>query len=115
MNEFFYNLSQECVDIKYISTRHLDSPLFISHGNGVRCVGIGSSFVCCGDRQGNLRITRLKSKNELIKIKAHKEEVLAIDVKASLIATASRDGTVNLYSIGQVGRHKHPNKINSLM
>lgn len=25
-----------------------------------------------------------------------------MDVKASLIATASRDGTVNLYSIGQV-------------
>ncbi|CAL8106915.1 unnamed protein product [Orchesella dallaii] len=93
--------SNECVDIKYISTRHLDSPLFISHGNGVRCVGIGSSFVCCGDRQGNLRLWRSKSKNELIKIKAHKEEVLAMDVKASLIATASRDGTVNLYSIGQ--------------
>lgn len=65
-------------------------------------MGIGSSFVCCGDRQGNLRLWRSKSKNELIKIKAHKEEVLAMDVKSSLIATASRDGTVNLYSIGQV-------------
>lgn len=49
-------------------------------------VGIGSSFVCCGDRQGNLRLWRSKSKNELIKIKAHKEEVLAMDVKVRLFS-----------------------------
>ncbi|XP_035709964.1 mitogen-activated protein kinase-binding protein 1 isoform X1 [Folsomia candida] len=94
-------LSQECLDIKYISTRYLDSPLFISHGNGVRCVGVGSSFICCGDRQGNFRLWRSKSTNELIKIKAHKEEILSMDVKGCLVATASRDGSVNLYLIDQ--------------
>ena len=87
------------MDIKYISTRYLDSPPFISHGNGVRCVGIGFNFVCCGDRQGNLRLCRNKTKNELIKIKAHKEEVLSMDVRGTLVATASRDGTVNLYNV----------------
>ncbi|CAG7784804.1 unnamed protein product [Allacma fusca] len=93
--------SNECLDIKYISTRYLDSPLFISHGNGVRCVGIGFNFVCCGDRQGNLRLCRNKTKNELIKIKAHKEEVLSMDVKGTLVATASRDGSVNLYNVNE--------------
>jgi WD40 repeat protein len=93
---------QECLDVKYISTRYLDSPLFISHGNGVRCVGVGSSFVCCGDRQGNFRLWRSKSTHELIKIKAHKEEILSMDVKGCLVATASRDGSVNLYLIDQV-------------
>jgi len=90
---------QECQDIKYISTRYLDSPLFISHGNGVRSVGIGTDFVACGDRQGNLRLWGKKTKNEVIKVKAHKEEILSMDVKGSLLATASRDGTLNLYHI----------------
>jgi WD40 repeat protein len=94
--------TQECIDIKYISTRYLDSPLFISHGNGVRCVGIGASFLCCGDRQGNLRLWGAQTKNEVIKVKAHKEEILAVDVRATLVATSSRDGSVNIYNISDV-------------
>lgn len=54
------------------------------------------------DRQGNFRLWRSKSTNELIKIKAHKEEILSMDVKGCLVATASRDGSVNLYLIDQV-------------
>lgn len=64
-------------------------------------MGIGTDFICCGDRQGNLRLWGKDTKNEVIKVKAHKEEILSMDVKGSLLATASRDGSINLYHISE--------------
>ena len=87
--------------------------MLISHGNGVRCIGIGQNFLCCGDRLGNLRIWEEGARKEVIKVKAHKDEVLSIDVKGSLIATGSRDGSVNLYNIGGV-IHRILHKITSI-
>lgn len=50
----------------------------------------------------NLRIWGAEMKNEVIKVKAHKEEILSIDVQGTLVATASRDGSVNVYNVGSV-------------